>query len=174
MGKRKNITSNIEKIKELKKILWSWWNWWENKEGKFKIKWRDLRLYKSLIKKFWNNKLMIFDSFVEKVLTILINNKFKNWYTIKKALAQLWSWNQKIYKQLWFINNIKILNNFFEYYPLYKKYNFLFENVWIWKSIHNLEIIKQMRDIEKKEIEITYKSLRWFNWIFSNLFQLVL
>jgi len=127
--------------------------------------------FKKQLKIVKQEKFYNFDEFLEKIEVILLNNQFKEWFNIKKWLFELWKWKYQIYKKLWFIDNTMILEKLLKN-EIYKKYSFIFKNTDIKKSIYFVWIAKKLRDIEKKEYEINSWSLKWFNWIFSNLFQM--
>jgi len=140
---------------------------WKNNEIKFD--WKLNKLYKTLIKKAKKDNLMPFESFIDKILIILLNNKNKSWFNIKKALLYLDTSNYPIYKKISFIDNTNFLKRILDW--KYKKYDYIFEPIDVNKSIHNVKITKKLLEYEFKYTLVTDKIYSWFNWASSAFIQ---
>jgi len=162
--KSKNKTSKEEKQTMNSLVKWILKNWERSKNFSFSKK--DFSYFKRKIKKSKQNTLMNFWSFLEKMLIILLNNQYKSWFNFKKWLLFLDTKKYTIYKKVYFIENPNFLKIFLN--DVYKKYDFLFENVTVYQSIHNLKVAKQLYDIDKRYEWITTWIFKWFNgpvWI---------
>lgn len=146
----------------------------ENNEKikKFNFNWKDTNKFMSLVKKYRDMKLYKFKTFIEKLEIIIINNQFKPWFDIRKALNELDKWNYPVYKKISFISNIELINKYLN--KDYIKYNYIFENLDLSKIIHNIWIAAKDFEFKNKYEDVVRRALMWFSWIQVSMVQLVL
>lgn len=117
---------------------------------------------KNKVKKYKGDKRLIpFKFFLERFENILLNNKTKPWFNIKKGLEMLDDWNYPIYKKISTLDNLEqieyILNN-----KDYIKYSIIFNEKSISKQIVILKYIKELY-----KTNLAYKSITtWPIWGF--------
>jgi len=141
----------------------------DSEEKKFQFSKHDIKYYNKLIKKIWNKNLIPLDSFLEKVEIILLNNKNKAWFNFKKALLYFDTEKYPVYKKLSFITELRFIDYFLN--EEYKKYNFIFKNLTIDKSIHHVAKARAMRKLEKKYSAVTDWAMWWGNGAWASLVQ---
>lgn len=137
----------------------------------FKFTQKDDSKFMSLVRKYRNMKLYAFKTFIEKIEIIIINNQFKPWFDIKKALNELDKWSYPVYKKISFISNIELINKYLN--RDYIKYNYVFENLDLWKIIHNIWIASKDFDMKLKYEQTVRKALTWFSWVQVSFVQFI-
>ena len=157
------------KEKESFRKLFSWEN--EERIKRFRFSSQDESKFMKLVKKYRNMKLYSFKTFIEKIEIIIINNQFKPWYDIKKALNELDKWNYPVYRKISFISNIDLINKYLN--KDYIKYNYVFENLDLEKIIHNIWIASKDFDMKLKYEDTVRNALTWFSWVQASFVQFV-
>ena len=119
---------------------------------------------KSKVKKYKENTRVIpFNFFLERFENILLNNKTKPWFNIKKGLWMLDDWNYPIYKKISTLDNIEqieyILNN-----DDYRQYSIVFSEKNISKQIVILKFIKELYKTNYAYKSVTTWPILGFVW----------
>jgi len=129
----------------------------------------EISKFKALVKKYRAVNLIPFKDFIEKMEIILMNNQFKPWFSINKALIALDSWKYPVYKKLSVINQKELIDRYLN--DVYKKFNFIFDRIDLYKSLHNINIARVLNKYLENYKQVVRWALTWFNWIVSVILQ---
>ena len=155
-GKKKTIEKSLIKVLREQQEL--------NKRQANKINLYFNIFEKNKVKKYKENtRLIPFKFFLERYENILLNNKTKPWFNIKKGLAMLDDGSYPIYKKISTLDNLEqieyILNN-----EDYTKYSIIFNEKNISKQIVILRYVKELYKTNQAYKSITTWPIWGFVW----------
>jgi len=166
--KKENFINNLKKTELADKLA----------KKNLHIKFSKKDINKVLRSKTNKNRLLPFSNFIELFQNILLNNKFKPWFTVKKGLALLDDWRFAIYKKLAIIESLKQKESLLEKDKNYLKYSLIFSETNITKASFILNNIWKIfhKDLEYDAVTTSpIKSIIWnlFFWVVLIFFNLL-